>query len=294
MSHSLDALSAFVETCAAGSFSAAARKLGKSQSTVSEAVANLEIDLGVTLFDRSHRHPVPSAAGQALLAQAREVLSASERLARAASRLSGGQEPRLTVAMSDTYQSERLESILAELDRRYPDMEFECLISEDADAVAAVQRGRAQLGLLAAREDYPADLEHARLPDLSEITLVACREHPLAALGRVTPADLRAARELRIAPYVRNDARAAERGPAPAGAGRYWSAPSYLMLLEMAAMGFGWTRLPRWLVARFAPGNLVELRAPGWPQRIPVDVVWSNQRKLGPAGAWLLESVQQA
>ncbi len=293
MAYSLDALNAFVETCAAGSFSAAARKLGKSQSTISEAIANLEIDLGVSLFDRSQRQPVASEAGLALLAQAREVLSATERLDRAASRLSGGQEPRLTVAMSDTYQSERLESILAELDRRYPELEFECLISEDADAIAAVQRGRAHLALLAARGGYPPDLEHARLPDLSEITLVACKQHPLAALERVTPADLRGVRELRIAPYVRQDD-TARHGDTAMQSGRYWSAPSYLMLLEMAAMGFGWTRLPRWLVERFGPATLVELRAPGWPQRIPVDVLWSNQFKLGPAGAWLLDSFQQA
>lgn len=286
MAYTLDSLAAFVETCGSGSFSAAARRLGKSQSTISEAIANLEIDVGVALFDRSHRQPVLTEAGQALLAQAREVLAASERFGRTASQLSGGQEPRLTVAMSDTYQSEQLETILGKLDRRHPELEFECLVAEDADVIAAVQRGRAQLGLLAARESYPLDLEHATLPELSEMVLAVCREHPLAALGQVTAADLRATRELRIAPYVRDT-----RQMAP---GRYWSAPSYLMLLEMAAMGFGWTRLPRWLVERFAPATLVELRAPGWPQRIRVDVVWSNQRTLGPAGAWMLESVLRA
>lgn len=286
MAYSFDALAAFVETCGAGSFSAAARKLGKSQSTISEAIANLEIDLGVPLFDRSSRQPVLTPAGHALLAQAREVLSAGERLGRTASRLAGGQEPRLTVAMSDTYQSERLESILAELDIRHPDLEFECLMSEDDDVIAAIQRGRAHLGLLAARKSYPPDLEHATLPDLSEMVLVVCKEHPLAAMPQVSAADLRATRELRIAPYVRDKH---EMEP-----GRYWTAPSYLMLLEMAAMGFGWTRLPRWLVSRFAPATLVELAAPGWPQRIRVDVVWSNQRALGPAAAWMLESVLQA
>ena len=57
MAQSLEALFMFVEAAALGSFSAAARKLGKQQSTVSEAIANLEIDLGLTLFDRSTRRP---------------------------------------------------------------------------------------------------------------------------------------------------------------------------------------------------------------------------------------------
>ncbi len=53
MNWSIAQLDAFVTTVTEGSFSAAARKLGKAQSRVSTAVANLEIDLGVTLFDRS-------------------------------------------------------------------------------------------------------------------------------------------------------------------------------------------------------------------------------------------------
>ena len=51
MHYSPEALNAFVEAAALGSFSAAARKLRKSQSTISTAIANLEADLGLTLFD---------------------------------------------------------------------------------------------------------------------------------------------------------------------------------------------------------------------------------------------------
>jgi DNA-binding transcriptional LysR family regulator len=47
MRYSPEALTAFVETVAAGSFSAAARRLRKSQSTIS-TIANLEADLGLS------------------------------------------------------------------------------------------------------------------------------------------------------------------------------------------------------------------------------------------------------
>lgn len=285
MAYSLDTLTAFVEAAALGSFSAAARKLGKSQSTISEAIANLEIDLGVALFERSGRQPVLTAAGHALLVQARGVLSASEKLGRLASRLAGGHEPRLTLALSDTFQSEEWESTLAEIDQRYPDMEFECLISEDADVVVTVQRGRAHLGLLAARPSYPPDLASATLPDLSEMVMVAGAAHPLAKLADVTEEDIYAARELRIALYE-----SPQEGPTHSS--RCWSAPSYLMLLEMAVAGFGWTRMPRWMITRFAPpGSVVELKVAGWPKRIAVDALWSNQKALGPAGSWLLDRV---
>lgn len=67
MRYSPEALVAFVEAAALGSFSAAARKLRKSQSTISIAIANFEADIGCPLFDRAGRHPTLNAAGHQVL-----------------------------------------------------------------------------------------------------------------------------------------------------------------------------------------------------------------------------------
>ena len=64
MHYSPEALTAFVEAAASGSFSAAARRMRKSQSTISTAISNLETDLGLTLFDRSTRQPTLTAQGE--------------------------------------------------------------------------------------------------------------------------------------------------------------------------------------------------------------------------------------
>jgi len=87
MAYSFESLFMFVETASLGSFLAAARKLKKQQSTVSEAIANLEIDLGLTLFDRSTRGPTLTEQGKALLIHAQQVLDAGDRLSRSAHRL---------------------------------------------------------------------------------------------------------------------------------------------------------------------------------------------------------------
>lgn len=50
MTPSLEHFKALLATAETGSFSAAARRLGKAQSVVSAAIANLEIDLGLALF----------------------------------------------------------------------------------------------------------------------------------------------------------------------------------------------------------------------------------------------------
>lgn len=287
MRHSPEALTAFAEAATLGSFSAAARKLGKSQSTVSSAIANLEIDLGITLFDRSSRKPALTEHGRVMLGKVQEILAASDRLDRAASQLGGGMEPRLSVVWSDTYQSDRFEEMLLAFENRFPDLEFECLIAEHGDLVSLVQTGRAHIGVVAAQNVYPPDVGSATIAEQSEITLFVATTHSLAGMKDITPDVLANFRALRLATYIEGE-QGAQGTPQSR---RAWSAPSYLMLMEMAVLGFGWAAIPRWMVTRFATGKLVELNARGWPRRVPVDAVWSRQRPLGRAGTWLLEEM---
>ncbi|MEO7401880.1 MAG: LysR family transcriptional regulator [Polaromonas sp.] len=290
MRHSPEALTAFAEAATLGSFSAAARKLGKSQSTVSTAIAHLEIDLGLSLFDRSSRKPALTDHGRVMLGKVREILAASDRLDRSASELAGGLEARLSVVWSDTYQSERFEPILLAFERQFPDLEFECLIAEHGDLVSLVQSGRAQIGVVAAQGLYPPDIGSATIVEQSEITLFVAKSHPLAGLPDISPELLANFRELRLATYA-PDAYGRQTVQALSPSRRSWSAPSYLMLLEMAVLGFGWAAIPRWMVTRFAMDSLHELAARGWPRRVPVDAVWSRQRALGRAGTWLLQEM---
>jgi DNA-binding transcriptional LysR family regulator len=73
---SLDQLRTFIAAVDEGSFSAAARKLLRAQSMVSDLVSNLEGQIGVTLFDRSSRYPRLTAEGTILLADPRGIVDA--------------------------------------------------------------------------------------------------------------------------------------------------------------------------------------------------------------------------
>ncbi|MFJ4197071.1 LysR family transcriptional regulator [Pseudomonas sp. NPDC089534] len=280
---SQEVLQAFVQAATQGSFSAAARKLGRSQSTISAAVASLEIDLDLVLFDRSSRKPTLTPAGHVMLQRAEAILAAGSRLEMTARQLAQGVEPKLTVAISDTYQSDRFEASLSAFEQRYPDLELECLIAECDDLIALVQRGRAHLAFVEMRDRYPPDLESATVDERTEIALFVGRGHPLAALESIDPQMLEQHRELRLATIVNPYGSRAK--------GRVWSAPSYLMLLEMAQRGFGWAPLPRWLVGRFGNGTLSELNVRGWPKPVFVDALWSRQFPPGPAGSRLLSQM---
>ena len=285
MRYSPEALTAFVESVACGSFSAAARRLRKSQSTISTAIANLEADLGVTLFDRTARQPALTPQGEQVLSYVKAILAASDRLDELAISLSGNTEARLTFVLSDTLHPDVLEDLLAQFDRRFPHTEFECLIGEDDDVIDLLQKERAQVGLIEARDSYPTEIGSIRLPMQTEMAIYVAPRHPLAAQGRVTRDELFSWRELRLSTYLENTTEPAR--------GLVWSAPNYLLLFSMAAQGLGWCILPSALVEEFAgSGSLVALDIAGWPRMISTDLLWNKKAPPGEAGSWLRQHLQ--
>src|SRR5471032_2253491 len=93
---SLDQLRAFIASVDEGSFSAAARRLRRAQSVVSELVSSLEGQIGVTLFDRSGRYPALTPQGTVLLADARSIASGLDFMKARARGMAAGLEPELS------------------------------------------------------------------------------------------------------------------------------------------------------------------------------------------------------
>jgi len=82
-----------------GSFSAAAKELHKAQSAVSYGVQQLEVQLGVELFDRSGHRAELTDSGRALLVEGRRLLEAASRVEELASRIGEGYEPTLKLVV---------------------------------------------------------------------------------------------------------------------------------------------------------------------------------------------------
>ena len=76
----LEQLRHFTAAAEAGSFSAAARSLYISHSTICRSVAALAEELGVRVFERSSRDFRLTEAGEALLPQAQSLLAAAEKI----------------------------------------------------------------------------------------------------------------------------------------------------------------------------------------------------------------------
>src|SRR5579872_5072884 len=116
----LDHLRILVTVAETGSFSAAARRLRRVQSAVSQSVQVLEATLNVTLFDRAERIPKLTEAGRALLADARQVLSNTESLRAHAESIASEVEPELSLAVDAVLPEDPLRASLKALSQEFP------------------------------------------------------------------------------------------------------------------------------------------------------------------------------
>ncbi|MDQ5897728.1 MAG: hypothetical protein QG612_1814, partial [Pseudomonadota bacterium] len=178
-----DRLTVFVTVMALGSFSAAARRLGRVPSAVSMTIAQIEAELGMRLFDRQRREPQPTAHAHALLPQARRLLDELRQLDSHVRALGRGLETALTLAVvPELLAATPWTCALAALARTHPLLEIEVLAAPQADALAMVRAGRAQLALVFERPGPDADEEFQELGQETLVAVVA-PGHPMLPAG---------------------------------------------------------------------------------------------------------------
>src|SRR3990167_9625016 len=156
MRWNLEQLSLFVRIAEGSSFSAVGRDLQRAQSAVSPAIAMLETDLGVLLFERSSgRQPRLTAAGASLLEEAREVLRQCERLEGRAQGLVRGEEVCLRLAQDEAMPYQPVLDSLEALAQAFPLLEVQLASGAQGDVARKLLERRADLGLLFHHEQMP-------------------------------------------------------------------------------------------------------------------------------------------
>lgn len=107
-----------------GGFSAAARALELTQSSVSQGIAALEGDVGQPLFDRSSRKLRLTEAGRALERHARGVLDALDQTRAALQQLDDAVTGTLALGATDTLATHLLPPVFAAFRRAHPQVEL--------------------------------------------------------------------------------------------------------------------------------------------------------------------------
>ncbi len=278
-----------------GSFSAAARQLGRVPSAVSMAIAQLEAELDLVLFDRSGREPRPKAAARALEPLARLLADQLQQLNHQALALHQGLEKRLTLVIAPELLSTAWAASLQPVVEEFPSLEVEVLVAAQVDALKELHTGRAQLALVFERPSMDAREEFC---EMGQETMVAAMsaQHPLALplradeQARIDLGQLAGARQILLA--SRDRTHTDERF---VFSHQLWRTDSHLAALSLITAGLGWGWLPYSLVEPLLQSGTL-LRIPlanlsNGTQRC-ADWVWSKERPLGLAARRFVQQLQ--
>lgn len=184
MNISLRQLRAFVAVSRHLSFTVAARELHLTQSAVSMLVRQLEAEMGLPLFDRVHRRVQPTDTGRQLLPLALRMLDDLRQVVDGALDLRSLRRGRLRLGVPQLLACTWMPPLLAEYERRHPDVELQLVDTTADDVVGALRRQEVDLGI---GPDRPTgdDIERRFLRQVP-IRLVVPAGHALATRKRVS------------------------------------------------------------------------------------------------------------
>jgi len=171
-------------------FGRAARRLHMTQPPLSQTIMALEEMLGAPLFERNRRGVSLTAAGAALLPEARRLLEQSAGLAELVQRAATGASGRLSLAFVSSADYSVLPPTLRAYRAEYPQVEITLKEATSDLQLDDLLEGRVDAGLLIPPLPDRARQELEYLPVLSE-PLVLAAPAGLPALARARAADLR-------------------------------------------------------------------------------------------------------
>jgi DNA-binding transcriptional LysR family regulator len=285
----LDQLRIFIAAAEAGSFSAAARRLKRAQSVISQSLANLEDQLGVVLFDRTGRMPVLTEQGRALIEEARAVAASMDSFKARAKGLAGGLEPELSVVVDVMFPIGLLTAAVSAFHTHFPNTPLRLYVEALGAVLQPVLDGSCAFGIMGSLPTAPAQMVMERLLTV-RMVIVAAASHPLSAHNAPIP-NAAFAHHVQL---VLTDRSALSEG-------REFSvlSPKTWRLADLGAKhafllaGLGFGGMPFNAVqADLARGDLVKLAPEDWPAddiMMPMSAVYPAGAPPGPAGRWLIE-----
>mgnify|MGYP004712965013 FL=1 len=137
-------LEVFSEIVKSGSTTRAAQQLALSQSAVSAALADLEHQLAVKLFDRSGKRLIVNEHGRLLYPKAVSLLEQ----AKETEQLFREDHGAIRIAASSTIGNYRLPAMMAEYRRDFPQAPLDLTVGNSQDVIQAVSDFRVDVGLI--------------------------------------------------------------------------------------------------------------------------------------------------
>lgn len=253
-------LQSFREVMRTGSVSEASRVLGRTQPAVSAVIANLERQLGFSLFLREHGRLTPCPEAHYLLEEAEDVLGRLARTTRSMAEFATRQRGSLRIACHPAASGFFLPSLLAEFLKDRPKVKVDLMMRSSQVVTDLVASQEYDIGLA---ETPPARSSiRSQSWDL-ECVLALPAENPFPADRPLTPQDLH---EFPMATlfhdHTTNQATEAAFARAGATLNRRFVLRTFLPAIQLVAHGMCASIVDR-ITAKSCPNAGIDFRAFG-------------------------------
>ncbi|MHC1550073.1 LysR family transcriptional regulator [Phyllobacterium sp. K27] len=288
----LDQLQVFVAVAETGSFSAAGRRLNRSQSVISYTIANLEAQLELQLFVRGGaREPRLTDVGTAMIEDARRMISVLQNLRARAEGLKQGLEAEIAVAVDVTLPSPVLIAVLTAFQVQFPTVSLRLHVGALGVVWDLVLKKQADIGFGGKPLEAYDELVMGRLGQTTMMP-VAAPDHPLALYeGPVPLAVIRDHIQL-VVTDLSEHTKGKDFG---VFAYKTWRLTDVATKRSLMLAGLGWGGLPKWMVKDdIAEGRFVPLNLDPYPE-LPYNLVVLHpvDAAMGPATTWMVERFKE-
>lgn len=167
----------------------AAASLGITQPALTKAIARLERELGLRLFERTAHGILPTAAGVAFQERAARIQAEYEDTMRIAGDLRAGSAGLLRVGASFVASDVLVTPALASLLRRRPSVRISLTVRPSAEVLAALRAGHLDACVVSQAPAAEPTLEATAL-GADALVVVAAQRHPVFRRATPTLAEL--------------------------------------------------------------------------------------------------------
>jgi DNA-binding transcriptional LysR family regulator len=289
-------LRVLAEVAKRGSFSGAADALSYTQSAVSQQVATLEAETGMTLLERRARGVQVTPAGQVLVEHAEGILARLEAAESEISAIAGLRAGRLRMASFPTAGATLMPLAIATFRSSYPEVELTLSEGEPEEIAPRLSAGEFDLALLFEFGEPEEAVESLMRVELLEdpMYLALPREHPLAEKGGLRLEDLRGeawVQTSHASPCARHVVRSCHAAGFEPNVS--FESDDYQTVQGLVAAGVGVALIPELALSVVREDIAIRALAPRPPVRQVIAAAPTDAR-LSPATPAMLEILEEA
>ncbi|WP_019385662.1 LysR family transcriptional regulator [Acinetobacter venetianus] len=262
-----------------GNFSAAARALNRVPSAVSMAIANLEAELNLKLFERSKNHLEPTEVALSIEPHARLIVTKMRQLDMHLTELSTGLETRISIGIAADMNQRYLLAGVEQLIQLYPLLNIEMVCAPQQELKARLQNNDIDLYVAYSSSELdknerfrllgvekfvaaisPKDAQHLKDHDKNELTMLSELRQIIVASKHYPLPDRR---------VLVSDA--------------YWYSDNLAMAINMVEQGMGWGNFPLSIVSEhFSKQSLIRLEFSDTTNGLdmPIHAIWPSYKPL--------------